>query len=106
MAFHWSEAPANMLTNAALDPNAKIPEYKVASVKAVLDVLNRAARDNMFLAALVNNPVGTLTNYHFTEKHHTALANGDIPIIEQWVGILERRLKDWLKTRLSQENWK
>ena len=29
--FHFSEAPANILTNAALDPVAKIPEFKVAA---------------------------------------------------------------------------
>jgi len=34
MAFHWREAPANMLTNAALDPVAKIPEFKVSAIKA------------------------------------------------------------------------
>jgi predicted molibdopterin-dependent oxidoreductase YjgC len=32
MAFHWAEAAANKLTNAALDPTAKIPEYKVCAV--------------------------------------------------------------------------
>lgn len=32
--FHFSEAPANMLTNAAaLDPVAKIPEYKVCAAR-------------------------------------------------------------------------
>jgi len=35
MAFHWREAAANILTNDALDPLAKIPEYKVSAVKAV-----------------------------------------------------------------------
>ncbi|MBS3759531.1 MAG: molybdopterin-dependent oxidoreductase, partial [Desulfobacterales bacterium] len=35
MAFHWKESPANVLTNAALDPIAKIPEFKVSAVKAV-----------------------------------------------------------------------
>jgi formate dehydrogenase alpha subunit len=35
MSFHWREAPANILTNDALDPLAKIPEYKVSAVKAV-----------------------------------------------------------------------
>ncbi|MHB8104296.1 MAG: molybdopterin oxidoreductase family protein [Dehalococcoidales bacterium] len=34
LAFHWKECPANVLTNAALDPTAKIPEYKVSAVKA------------------------------------------------------------------------
>ena len=31
--FHFPEAPANELTIAALDPVAKIPEYKVCAVK-------------------------------------------------------------------------
>jgi predicted molibdopterin-dependent oxidoreductase YjgC len=30
--FHFEEAAANMLTNPALDPVAKIPEYKVCAV--------------------------------------------------------------------------
>jgi formate dehydrogenase alpha subunit len=31
--FHFAEAAANMLTNPAVDPVAKIPEYKVAAVR-------------------------------------------------------------------------
>ena len=31
--FHWAAAAANMLTNAALDPTAKIPEFKVCAVR-------------------------------------------------------------------------
>jgi anaerobic selenocysteine-containing dehydrogenase len=31
--FHFVEGAANVLTNPALDPVAKIPEYKVCSVK-------------------------------------------------------------------------
>jgi formate dehydrogenase alpha subunit len=31
--FHFAEAAANALTNAALDPVAKIPEYKVCAVR-------------------------------------------------------------------------
>jgi formate dehydrogenase alpha subunit len=34
LAFHWREAPANMLTqDFKLDPVAKIPEYKVTAVR-------------------------------------------------------------------------
>ncbi len=33
LAFHFNEAPANMLTIAALDPEAKIPEFKVCAAK-------------------------------------------------------------------------
>lgn len=31
--FHFKEAAANVLTNPAVDPIAKIPEYKVCAVK-------------------------------------------------------------------------
>jgi predicted molibdopterin-dependent oxidoreductase YjgC len=31
--FHYYEAPVNLLTNAAFDPLAKIPEYKGCAVK-------------------------------------------------------------------------
>ena len=31
--FHYAEAAANMLTNSALDPIAKIPEFKVCAVR-------------------------------------------------------------------------
>jgi len=33
MPFHFAECPANRLTNDALDPIAKIPEYKACAVK-------------------------------------------------------------------------
>jgi formate dehydrogenase alpha subunit len=33
MTFHFAESPANRLTNPALDPVAKIPEYKVCAVR-------------------------------------------------------------------------
>jgi predicted molibdopterin-dependent oxidoreductase YjgC len=30
--FHFKEAAVNLLTNPAIDPTAKIPEYKVCAV--------------------------------------------------------------------------
>ena len=33
MTFHFHEAAANLLTNSAVDPVAKIPEFKVCAVK-------------------------------------------------------------------------
>jgi formate dehydrogenase major subunit len=33
MPFHYRECAANILTNNALDPIAKIPEYKACAVK-------------------------------------------------------------------------
>ncbi|MDP2857731.1 MAG: formate dehydrogenase subunit alpha, partial [Bacillota bacterium] len=37
MPFHFAEAAANLLTNAALDPVAKIPELKVCAVSVVAE---------------------------------------------------------------------
>ena len=105
MAFHWHEAPVNMLTNSALDPQAKIPEFKISAVKAVLAVLDRAAGDNAFFAQLANNPQMALRDYNLTLEEKAALASGDIKKIESWVGKLDERLKTWLIARLSQEKW-
>jgi anaerobic selenocysteine-containing dehydrogenase len=33
MTFHFAESPTNEITNPALDPVAKIPEFKVAAVR-------------------------------------------------------------------------
>ncbi len=104
MAFHWREAPANRLTNPALDPQAKIPEFKVSSINAILTVLERAAEDNKFLTALAENPAGILASYDLTPEHRKALVEGDIASIEKWVGPLEERMQVWLKARLKQEN--
>src|SRR5680860_933189 len=41
MPLHYWEAPANRLTNAVLDPVAKIPEYEVAAVKRQACLLYR-----------------------------------------------------------------
>lgn len=105
MSFHWNEAPANILTNPAVDPVAKIPEYKVCAIKPVLSVLDRAAQDNAFLAQLAENPAEALKNYELTDEERAALASGDIRKIESWTGKLDERLKTWLTARLAQEKW-
>ena len=33
MPFHYHEAAANTLTNDAVDPYAKIPEFKVCAIR-------------------------------------------------------------------------
>lgn len=35
MPFHYAESAANVLTNSAVDPVAKIPELKVCAVRVV-----------------------------------------------------------------------
>ena len=105
MAFHWREAPVNILTNTALDPVAKIPEFKVSAVKMVLAVLERASQDNAFLAKLAANPAETLAEYNLDPEEKAAIASGDIRKIESWTGPLNDRLKTWLVNRLTQESW-
>jgi formate dehydrogenase alpha subunit len=105
MPFHWREAAANTLTNDALDPVAKIPEYKVSAVNAMLAVLDRAAQDNAFLARLAENPAEALKEYDLTAEEKAALMSGDIRKVESWLGKLDERLRTWLMLRLSQEKW-
>jgi predicted molibdopterin-dependent oxidoreductase YjgC len=105
MAFHWSESPVNILTNTALDPVAKIPEFKVSAIKAILSVLDRAAQDNEVFARLVDNPSEVLKEYNLTAEEHAAIVSGDIRKIESWVGKLDDRLRTWLIARLQQEIW-
>ncbi len=105
MAFHWRESPVNVLTNSALDPAAKIPEFKVSAVRAVLAVLDRAAQDNAFFARLAENPAEALKEYGLTAEERAAIAGGDIRKIESWVGKLDKRLREWLIARLAQEKW-
>lgn len=45
MPFHFKEAAANMLTNDAYDPAAKIPEFKVAAVK-IANIGNKGSRSS------------------------------------------------------------
>jgi predicted molibdopterin-dependent oxidoreductase YjgC len=45
LSFHWKESPANLLTQSfALDPIAKIPEYKASAVKLVNPKAKRRAK--------------------------------------------------------------
>jgi formate dehydrogenase alpha subunit len=105
MAFHWNETPANVLTNPALDPAAKIPEFKVSAVRAVLAVLDRAAQDNDFFAWLAENPIEALKEYDLSDEERAAISSGDIRKIESWTGKLDERLRKWLIARLQQEQW-
>ena len=44
MPFHFADSAANFLTNPALDPIAKEPEYKVCAVNiAPVDLMERAS---------------------------------------------------------------
>jgi formate dehydrogenase (NADP+) alpha subunit len=105
MAFHWKESPVNELTNNALDPVAKIPEFKVSAVRAILAVLDKASKDNEFFAKLAENSSEALKDYNLSPEEKAAINSGDIRQIESWVGKLDERLRIWLIARLQQEKW-
>jgi formate dehydrogenase alpha subunit len=44
MTFHFAESAANLLTNTAVDPVAKIPEFKVSAVRIERAKRNKRAR--------------------------------------------------------------
>ena len=73
--------------------------------QAILEMLDRATRDNAFLAQLAENPYRVLGEYNLTLTERAALAKGDIARVESWVGQLDERLRTWFKVRLTRERW-
>ena len=71
----------------------------------ILRVLDRAADDNDFIAALTHNGTKALEGYHLTAEAKAALLSGDIRWIEAHVGKLSERQQTWLWCRLGQEIW-
>ncbi len=79
---------------------------KVKGRQAILEVLNRAADDHKFLAALAEDPARALAPYYtLTHEELVALITGDIKKIEGWIGKLDQRQATWLWCRLCQEKW-
>ena len=73
--------------------------------KEILRVLERAARDNSFIAQLTYRGDEALQGYGLTWQEKAALLSGDIGWIEAHVGKLDARLRTWLDCRLQQEIW-
>ena len=71
----------------------------------ILKVLNRAARDNAFIAQLTHHGPEALEGYELTMAEQAALLSGDIRWIEAHVGKLTPQQKTWLYCRLEQEIW-
>jgi hypothetical protein len=71
----------------------------------VLDVLERAAADDAFIAQLTDDGPKALEGYDLTSEEQAALLCGDIPWIEAHVGKLTPRQKTWLYCRLEQVIW-
>ncbi len=75
------------------------------SREAVLAVLERGARDTIFLAELADRPGEALKAYELDSQEAAVLASGDIRALEEWFGKLDERLLTWPKCRLEQEKW-
>ena len=71
----------------------------------VLRVLDRAADDHRFIAALTHRGSQALQGYHLTAEATAALLGGDIRWVEAHVGKLTERQQTWLWCRLCQEIW-
>lgn len=71
----------------------------------VLRVLERAAKDNDFIAQLTYRGDEALQDYDLSWEEKAALLSGDIGWIEAHVGKLGARLRTWPDCRLQQEIW-
>jgi hypothetical protein len=82
------------------------PDYSRGVHRAeILRVLERAARDDRFIAQLTDHGQEALQGYDLSWQEQAALLSGDIRWIEARVGTLSPRLRTWLDCRLEQENW-
>ncbi len=75
------------------------------SEKAVMEVLERAAQYNQFIAELTEHGSKALEGYDLSSQEKAALISGDIQWIEKRVGSLTETQKTWLNCRLQQERW-
>ena len=79
--------------------------YLDVETKALVSVLARARDDTKFLAKLADNPYQALKAYNLTPEAKAALESGDIRWLESRVGTLDKPLRTWLTSRLTQEKW-
>lgn len=73
--------------------------------EAILRVLNRAARDDDFIAALMDRGSEILKDYGLNTRERAALLSGDLRWVEKHVGKLNAHLCTWFDCRLQQEIW-
>jgi hypothetical protein len=73
--------------------------------EAILRVLERAARDDDFIAALTDRGPEVLKGYGLNTRERAALLSGDLRWVEENVGKLNERLCTWFDCRLQQERW-
>lgn len=71
----------------------------------LIRVLERAGRDDAFIARLSSEGSGALRGYHLSLEAKAALISGDVQWIQNQVGELDERQSTWLNCRLQQEAW-
>ena len=71
--------------------------------KTILAILERAATDTSFVAALLDDPDHALRNYDLGMEEKSAISGGNIRQIERWTGELKPEHRKWLWRRLRQE---
>jgi len=72
---------------------------------AIIEVLERAHRDDQFIVDLTEQGSKALDGYGLTWEEKAAIAGGDIQWVERHVGTLTEEQKTWLNCRLQQERW-
>jgi len=75
------------------------------SPEAVIDVLERASREDQVIARLTEEGSRALEGYDLTSQEKAAVVSGDLRWIEEHVGKLKEHQKRWLNCRLEQERW-
>jgi hypothetical protein len=86
-------------------PRLSRTPHRQVSRGGILDVLDRASRDNQFVAQLTHHGPEALAQYDLTWQEKAALLSGDIRWIEAHVGKLNAQQRTWLECRLEQEIW-
>jgi hypothetical protein len=75
------------------------------SKQAVLDVLERAARDIHFIGQLTDEGSKALEGYSLTREEAAALLSGDLRWLQAYIGKFNGVLSTWPDCRLQQESW-
>jgi hypothetical protein len=110
--IRWSGA--GPLLQERTIPVGEMLDYRTAFSEALAQresddemrrVLERAARDNGFIAELTYRGAKALEGYKLTLQAKAALLSGDIRWIEARLGKLNDRLRVWVDCRLAQEIW-
>jgi hypothetical protein len=76
-----------------------------AEKREIIKVLDRAAREDSFIAQLTHRGSQALRQYRLSVEGKAALLSGDVRWIESVVGKLDGRLSTWPNYRLQQEIW-